>query len=78
VSRSRLFGSLCAIVFLVNFARVVFAPLIGEFISEFAIGEGTAGLIVTLAWVGSAAPRPRAGRSRASPGSTWFSSPERC
>jgi len=40
VSRSRLFGSLCAIVFLVNFARVVFAPLIGEFISEFAIGEG--------------------------------------
>jgi len=61
VSRSRLFGSLCAIVFLVNFARVVFAPLIGEFISEFAIGEGTAGLIVTLAWLGSAAPPPPAG-----------------
>jgi predicted MFS family arabinose efflux permease len=61
VSRSRLFGSLCAIVFLVNFARVVFAPLIGEFIAEFAIGEGTAGLIVTLAWLGSAAPRLPAG-----------------
>ncbi|EMA58548.1 MFS transporter [Halorubrum kocurii] len=61
MSRSRLFGSLCAIVFLVNFARVVFAPLVGEFIVEFAIGEGTAGLIVTLAWLGSAAPRLPAG-----------------
>ncbi|WP_144921262.1 MFS transporter [Halorubrum salsamenti] len=61
MSRSRLFGSLCAIVFLANFARVVFAPLVGEFIGEFAIGEGTAGLIVTLAWLGSAAPRLPAG-----------------
>ncbi|KKF39548.1 MFS transporter [Halorubrum saccharovorum] len=61
MSRSRLFGSLCALVFLVNFARVVFAPLVGEFIGEFAIGEGTAGLIVTLAWLGSAAPRLPAG-----------------
>jgi len=61
VSRTRLFGSLCALVFLVNFARVVFAPLVGEFIGEFAIGEGTAGLIVTLAWLGSAAPRLPAG-----------------
>ena len=61
VSRNRLFGSLCALVFLVNFARVVFAPLVGEFIGEFAIGEGTAGLIVTLAWLGSAAPRLPAG-----------------
>jgi len=61
VSRTRLFGSLCALVFLVNFARVVFAPLVGEFIAEFAIGEGTAGLIVTVAWLGSAAPRLPAG-----------------
>jgi MFS family permease len=61
VSRTRLFGSLCALVFLVNFARVVFAPLVGQFITEFAIGEGTAGLIVTLAWLGSAAPRLPAG-----------------
>ncbi|GAB3698379.1 MFS transporter [Halorubrum pallidum] len=44
-----------------NFARVVFAPLVGEFIGEFGIGEGTAGLIVTLAWLGSAAPRIPAG-----------------
>jgi predicted MFS family arabinose efflux permease len=61
VSRSRLFGSLCALVFLVNFARVVFAPLVGAFIGEFAIAEGTAGLIVTLTWLGSAAPRLPAG-----------------
>ena len=61
MSRTRLFGSLCALVFLVNFARVVFAPLVGQFIGEFSIGEGTAGLIVTLAWLGSAAPRLPAG-----------------
>ena len=61
MSRKRLFGSLCAMVFLVNFARVVFAPLVGQFVGEFAIGEGTAGLIVTLAWLGSAAPRIPAG-----------------
>lgn len=61
MTRTRLFGSLCALVFLVNFARVVFAPLVGAFIGEFAIGEGTAGLIVTLAWLGSAAPRLPAG-----------------
>ncbi len=57
MSRTRLFGSLCGLVFLVNFARVVFAPLVGEFIDEFTIREGTAGLIVTLAWLGSASPR---------------------
>ncbi|ELZ35234.1 MFS transporter [Halorubrum distributum] len=61
MSRTRLFGSLCALVFLVNFARVVFAPLVGEFIDAFGIREGTAGLIVTLAWLGSAAPRLPAG-----------------
>ena len=44
-------------VFLVNFARVVFAPLVGEFIDEFSIREGTAGLVVTLVWLGSASPR---------------------
>ncbi|MFA1610416.1 MFS transporter [Halobellus rubicundus] len=41
-------------IFLANLARVVFAPLLGEFIAVFAIGEGTAGLIATLAWLGSA------------------------
>ncbi|WP_226005103.1 MFS transporter [Natrinema salinisoli] len=57
MSRSRLFGSLCGLVFLINLARIVFAPLLDVFIAEFAIGEATAGLIVTLVWVGSASLR---------------------
>jgi MFS transporter, DHA1 family, inner membrane transport protein len=57
VTRARLFASLCGLVFLVNLARIVFAPLLDVFIAEFGIGEATAGLIVTLAWVGSASPR---------------------
>ena len=57
VSRGRLFGTLCSLVFLVNLARVIFAPLLQEFIAVFSIGEGTAGLIATLAWLGSAALR---------------------
>jgi predicted MFS family arabinose efflux permease len=44
-------------VLLVNLARVVFAPLLGELIDVFSIGEATAGLIATLVWVGSALPR---------------------
>ncbi|WP_144902555.1 MFS transporter [Halobellus captivus] len=44
-------------IFLVNLGRVIFAPLLGEFIAVFQIGEGTAGLIATLAWLGSAFPR---------------------
>jgi predicted MFS family arabinose efflux permease len=44
-------------VFLVNLARIVFAPLVKELIDVFAITEGTAGLIATLVWVGSALPR---------------------
>jgi len=57
VSRGRLFGTLCSMVLLVNLARVIFAPLLQEFIAVFPIGEGTAGLIATLAWLGSAALR---------------------
>ncbi|MXR41545.1 MFS transporter [Halobaculum sp. WSA2] len=57
MSRGRLFGTLCGTVFLVNMARVVFAPLLSEFIDTFGIGEATAGLLVTLVWIGSAAPR---------------------
>lgn len=57
VSRSRLFGTLCGLVFLVNLARVVFAPLLKELITVFSIGEGTAGLIATMVWLGSALPR---------------------
>jgi predicted MFS family arabinose efflux permease len=40
-----------------NLARVVYAPLLDVFIAEFPIGEATAGLIVTLTWVGSASLR---------------------
>jgi len=57
VGRYRLFGSLCGLVFFLNLARIVFAPLVAVFIAEFGIGEATAGLIVTLAWVGSASLR---------------------
>ena len=41
-------------VFLVNLARVVFAPLVSEFIVVFDVGEATAGSIATLVWLGSA------------------------
>ncbi|QLG60763.1 MFS transporter [Halorarum salinum] len=57
MARARLFASFCGLVFLVNLARIVFAPLLDVFIGEFAIGEATAGLVVTLAWVGSASLR---------------------
>jgi predicted MFS family arabinose efflux permease len=55
--RRRVFASLGLLVFLVNFGRVVFAPLVDVFIVEFQVGEATAGLVVTLLWLGSAAPR---------------------
>lgn len=57
MSRYRLFGSLCAMVFLVNFARVVFAPLIEPLRTSFGASTAAVGLIATLAWVGSASPR---------------------
>ncbi len=55
--RLQVFGSLLVLVFLVNFARVVFAPLLDPFIRVFDAGEATVGLVATLAWLGSAAPR---------------------
>jgi predicted MFS family arabinose efflux permease len=51
------FGSLLLLVFLVNFGRIVFAPLLDHFITVFGVGEATVGLVATLAWFGSAAPR---------------------
>ncbi|WP_433624714.1 MFS transporter [Halomicrococcus sp. NG-SE-24] len=44
-------------VFLVNFARVVFAPLLEPLKAAFSVGDATVGLIATLAWLGSALPR---------------------
>ncbi|WP_323192088.1 MFS transporter [Halostella sp. PRR32] len=44
-------------VFLVNIARVVFAPLVEPLRAAFGFSGGTIGLVVTMAWVGSAVPR---------------------
>ena len=55
--RVRLFGSLCALVFLVNFGRVVFAPLVAPLQADFATSDAAVGLVATLAWLGSALPR---------------------
>ena len=52
-----MFGSLCALVFLVNFGRVVFAPLVGPLQADFQVSDATIGLVATLAWLGSALPR---------------------
>ncbi len=48
---------MCSMVFLVNLGRVVFAPLLEPLSTAFTLTESTAGLIATLAWLGSATPR---------------------
>ena len=55
--RLRLFGSLCGLVFIVNLARVVFAPLVEPLRRAFLLSSAEAGLVVTLVWLGSALPR---------------------
>lgn len=57
MSRDRLFGSLLGLVFLVNLARIVYAPLVEPLRAAFDVDPGTIGLVVTLVWVGSAMPR---------------------
>lgn len=52
-----LFGSLCALVFLVNFGRVMFAPLVEPLRAQFGVGPAAIGVVTTLVWVGSALPR---------------------
>ncbi|ELZ86656.1 major facilitator superfamily transporter [Haloferax elongans ATCC BAA-1513] len=44
-------------VLLVNLARVVFAPLLGEFIVFFDVNRATVGFVATLVWLGSASLR---------------------
>ncbi|MGB9957726.1 MFS transporter [Haloferax prahovense] len=44
-------------VLLVNLARVVFAPLLGEFITFFEVDRATVGIVATLVWLGSAVLR---------------------
>ena len=57
MSRRELFGSLCAMVFLVNLARVVFAPLIQPVAADLGVSAASLGVVASAAWLGSAAPR---------------------
>jgi predicted MFS family arabinose efflux permease len=57
VSRTRLFATLTGTVFLVNLARVVYAPLVEPLQAALNVGPGAVGGVVTLVWVGSALPR---------------------
>lgn len=61
MSRRELLGSLCGMVFLVNFARIVFAPLIQPVATEFGVAAASLGVVTSATWVGSAAPRIPAG-----------------
>ncbi len=57
MSRRELFGSLCAMVFLVNAARVVFAPLVQPVAADLGVPAASLGVVTSAAWLGSAAPR---------------------
>ena len=57
----RLFGTLCGLVFFVNFGRVAFAPLVEPLQAAFGVGPAAIGTVTTLVWVGSAVPRLPAG-----------------
>jgi predicted MFS family arabinose efflux permease len=43
--------------FLVNFVRVVFAPLLQPVAAEFQVATASLGVVTTAVWLGSAAPR---------------------
>jgi predicted MFS family arabinose efflux permease len=56
--RTKLFGAMCAMVFLVNFPRVAFAPMLDALAASFDVtSQARIGLIATLVWLGSALPR---------------------
>ncbi|MFB6220358.1 MAG: MFS transporter, partial [Halolamina sp.] len=57
----RLFGTLCGLVFFVNFGRVAWAPLVEPLQAAFGVGPAAIGSVTTLVWLGSAAPRLPAG-----------------
>lgn len=57
MARREVFGSLCTLVFLMNFGRVVFAPLLETLRGAFGASGTALGIIATLAWLGSALPR---------------------
>jgi predicted MFS family arabinose efflux permease len=52
-----LFGSLCAMAFLVNLARIVFAPLLQPAAGDFGVTAASLGVVTSGTWLGSAAPR---------------------
>ena len=54
---NRAFSTLCGLVFLVNFGRVAFAPLVPTIGTAFAASPAVVGSVTTLVWVGSALPR---------------------
>ncbi|WP_224336228.1 MFS transporter [Haloprofundus halobius] len=53
----RLFGTLCGFVFLVNFGRTAFAPLVEPLQAAFGVGPAAIGLVTSLVWFGTAVPR---------------------
>ncbi|KTG07846.1 MFS transporter [Haloferax profundi] len=53
----RLFGTLCGLVFLVNFGRVAFPPLVETLQTQFGVGPATIGVVTSLVWLGTALPR---------------------
>ncbi|MGA9401410.1 MFS transporter [Haladaptatus sp.] len=55
--RRRLFGSLCGLVFLMNFGRTVFAPLLEPLTVAFSTDQATIGVLISLVWLGTALPR---------------------
>ncbi|WP_135364373.1 MFS transporter [Halosimplex halophilum] len=57
MTRRQLFGSLCAMVFVVNLGRVVFAPLLDPLRAALTVDAAAVGLLASLVWVGSAVPR---------------------
>lgn len=57
MSRRELFGSLCVMVFLVNLARVIFAPLVQPAAADFDVPAASLGIVASAAWLGSATPR---------------------
>jgi len=57
VSRRQLFGSLCAMVLVVNLGRVVFAPLVEPLQRALEVDAAAVGLLASLVWFGSAVPR---------------------
>jgi DHA1 family inner membrane transport protein len=52
---------MCGLVFLVNFARVVYAPLLEPLRRAFAADAAAVGLVVTAVWLGSALLRAPTG-----------------